>query len=158
MIKQPPLSLFSGTPPTGSAAHNRLQGASSSNLMPRQCSLSQMSEAGSGLAATNCRADQDGCEMSGPSWAGSPPSSSWLTKAASTHSQPSASVAPSTPVPPAADEQVSTNVRNCMSCVHGQAGSLDGPSGALEKQHWLHMLQWSCQLTGRLAVFAPRHT
>lgn len=111
MTKQPTTSPFSGPAPTTSAAHSRLQGSSSSGLLPRQFSLSQVSETGSGLAPSNSRADEDGCEASGPSWAGSPPTSSWLAKAASSQSQPSISAAPFLPLPPAADEQVSSNVR-----------------------------------------------
>lgn len=114
MTKHPSPSPFSGGPPTGSAAHSRLQGASSSSLLPRQFSSSQVSEGVSGLPPSNSRADHDGCEASGASWAGSPPSSSWLAKAAScSQPQPSMPAAPSLPVPPAADEQVSRSVRPC---------------------------------------------
>lgn len=107
MTRQPSQSPIIGPSSAVSNGPSRLQGANSSSLLPRQFSFSQVSEAGSGLAASGSRVDQDGYEASGPSWAGSPPSSSWLAKAASSHSQPSAITAPSVPVPPAADEQVS---------------------------------------------------
>ena len=141
MTKQPSPSPFSGAPATGSAAHNRLQGASSSSLLPRQFSSSQVSEAVSGLAPSNSRADQDGCEASGSSWAGSPPSSSWLAKAASSSQpQPSMPTATSLPVPPAADEQVSRSVRRCSFQSDRQI-TCSSPQNVFEKA-LVGTLQW----------------
>ena len=114
MTKQSSSSPFCAAPPTGTPAHHRLQEASSSSLLPRQFGSSQVSEAVSGLAPSNSMADQDGGETSGPFSAASPPSSSWLAKAASSSQpQPSFPSAPSLPVPSAADQQVSRNVRPC---------------------------------------------
>ena len=112
MTRQPSQSPITGPAP---AAQGKLQGASSSSLLPRQFSFSY-SEAGSGPAPSSSRADQEGYEASGPSWAGSPPTSSWLAKAASSQLQASATVAPAVPVPPAADEQVGTNFLYLNKC------------------------------------------
>ncbi len=98
---QSPLAVPPPLPPPG--VQGRLQGVASGTL-PRQFSFSQTSESGSSLPQSR---GEDGWDTAGPSWVGSPPGSSWLARAASSHAQPSTPPMSGVPVPPSADQQVS---------------------------------------------------